>query len=462
MARPTQPASVVDGEASQLDHGHQPQVADEIISDSPQSDHDESQPTNRKKTFKSRKSILENEDNNPTFWGIDSINETTEWTKAQLANAIKQAQRLASHYIKVFDERTEMLTMIQTLETRVEVLDQDNHNFRGDIEDLERELMKKQGTIEYLETQQRQQQHSVTPLTENIHSTKGRARLEDPDKFSGKKDDLPDFETWKSNIDSKLRVDSRSFDNENHKIIYVYSRTSGDAQGHIRDRVDNDHFNTAKEVLQALEAVYGDPHKAIKAEAELQRLGQTLHGSFHSLYTDFIRIVRSLDYNDEKLKGVLVSKLNDKYLTAIGAFFDLPYNQLIEKLHAIDMRYESQRIARESRKQLTISQPPVSSGRPSDKTNTGQMTAPTTITAPRTDRTPVRTRAEYDALQQAGLCKKCCKPVHTALNERCAEKSWAITPPHIKAMAKDAKQVNNVEPREETAMTLYTPEPSKN
>jgi hypothetical protein len=43
-----------------------------------------------------------------------------------------------------------MLIIIKDFETRIEALDQDNYNLYGDIEDLERELTKKQGTIEYL------------------------------------------------------------------------------------------------------------------------------------------------------------------------------------------------------------------------------------------------------------------------------------------------------------------------
>jgi hypothetical protein len=81
--------------------------------------------------------------------------------------------------------------------------------------------------------------------------------MDDPDKFSGKDGNI-DFDTWKSDIQAKLRVDSRSFDNENHKIEYVCSRTTSDARNHIRDRIDDDEFTTSGEVIKALEAVYGD------------------------------------------------------------------------------------------------------------------------------------------------------------------------------------------------------------
>lgn len=455
MARPTQQASVSDDKVDQLNNDSQSsQGADEDTPNPQPSQHQAEEPQTINNTFKSRKSVLDSNDDKPTFWNINSFNETAAWSDSQQVDAIKQAHRLATHYVTLHDERTNMLTTIQSLQARIETLNNDNHNLQADNDDLERELTKKQGTIEYLEQQRRQPSATLSADdTPNTHSTKGRARLEDPEKFSGKKDDQVEFETWKSNIESKLKIDSRLFDDENHKIFYVYSRTTSDAQGHIRDQVDNNIFKTAKDVVKALEAVYSDPHKAIKAEAELQRLGQTLHGSFHLFYTDFLRIVRPLGYNDNKLKETLISKLNDKYLTSIGAYFELPYTQLIEKLHAIDKRYESQRIARESRKQLNTSQLITSNSKPLDKTTKGQTPAlaSTTTTTPRTiaDKTPIRSRAEFEALHQAGLCKKCCKPTHTAPNERCQEKTWSTTPANIKALV--LKQVNNIEAEPEAS-----------
>jgi hypothetical protein len=458
MDRPLSQASIYD-EASSQDQDHQfPDETDEGVQNF----------TTRKPaySFKARKSILaDSNDDKPTFWSINSFEETSTWTGPQQADAVKQAQRLATHYVKLYNEHVEMLTTIQKLQARIESLDLDVRNLQGDNIDLEHELTKKQGTIEYLEQQNRKP--SATPSTStdstsgNARNTKGRARLEDPEKFSGKKDDQAEFDTWKSNIEAKLKIDSGLFDDENHKIFYVFSRTTYEAQDHIRDRINNDLFSTTKDVLKALEAVYGDPHKAIKAEAELQRLGQTLNGSFHLFYTDFIRIVRPLGYDDEKLKEALISKLNDKYLTAIGSYLDLPYTELVEKLHAIDKRFESQRAARESRKQLNTATANI---KPSDKGPRGQApsTSPTMTTGPRTgtgsssDKPPIRTRAEFEALHQAGLCKKCCKANHTAVGERCQEKTWVPTPAHIKVAAKELKQINNVEAE------LEALDPSKN
>lgn len=151
-----------------------------------------------------------------------------------------------------------------------------------------------------------------------------------------------------------------------------------------------------------------------------------------------------MKYDSDKLREQLVSRLNDKFISAAGSYLDLPYSELVEKLHSIDKRFESQRATRESRKQLSI---PLSS-KPTDKPS-GTRDSRLTSTVPSTasERIPIRTRVEFDALQQAGLCKKCCKPNHSKPGERCQEKVWAPMPTNIKATAatKDAKQVNNVE-----------------
>jgi hypothetical protein len=340
-------------------------------------------------TFKPRKSIID--DQYPaTFWSITSFSETSSWTDAQKDDAIEQARRLATHYIQTIEEHASMLTQLQSSNTQIELQNHEIDNLRQENNDLENELAKKQGAIEYLEGQQRQS--SVPPP--DTFNPKNRAKLDDPDRFTGDKESKVEFDTWKSNIEAKLKVDGRSFDNENHKIFYVFSRTADAAQDHIRDRVDNEEFATTKEVLQALEVVYGDPHKAIKAEAELQRLGQTLHGSFYAFHSEFVRIVRHLKYDSDKLREQLISCLNNKFISAAGTYLELPYPELVEKLHGIDKRFESQRATRESRKQLTVP-----SNKPGDKPSSARDSRPASTTSSNTpERIPICTQAEFEAL----------------------------------------------------------------
>jgi hypothetical protein len=81
--------------------------------------------------------------------------------------------------------------------------------------------------------------------------------MDDPDKFSSKDGNI-DFDTWKSDIQAKLWVNGRSFDDKNHKIEYVCLRITSDVRNHIWDCINNNEFITFGEVIKALEAVYRD------------------------------------------------------------------------------------------------------------------------------------------------------------------------------------------------------------
>jgi hypothetical protein len=84
-----------------------------------------------------------------------------------------------------------MFTQIQDKDTRIELLNNELYNLCQDINNQDNELTKKQGTIEYLKRQQRQP--SVLSNA-NVTNTKYRAKMDDPDKFSGKDGNI-DFDT---------------------------------------------------------------------------------------------------------------------------------------------------------------------------------------------------------------------------------------------------------------------------
>jgi hypothetical protein len=423
-----------------------------------------SPPPTFRRHYPKRVSVLPEEEDEPAFWLLDSFNETKNWNDNQKDSAIKAAKKLMRDYEIILKEHQEMREHVEEQATdndeirqRIESLEEDalalrddNDTLRQDNNDLERELTMKQGQIEYLE-----QRKTETPRA----SAKQRARLEDPEKFTGKKNDkgsyLTDkentieFETWRADMESKLKTDAITFDDENHMIAYIGSRTTQAAYDHIRAGIEDNTFETTKEVLDNLETVYGDPHKAIRAEAELQRLGQTLNGSFHLFHTEFVRITRPLKCDDSKLKSLMISRLNDKFLTAISTLLDLPYQDLTAKLYDIDKQFESQRTARESRRQLlkgTTDTYENKTGKPFRQTGRYQLPTNTSHTKKKdsqentNEKPPLRTREEYEALFNAGLCKKCCQPRHVAPGNKCQEPLWASMPLHLKP-----RQVNHIE-----------------
>jgi hypothetical protein len=129
--------------------------------------------------------------------------------------------------------------------------------------------------------------------------------------------------------------------------------------------------------------------------------------------------VRPLKYDNNKLKEQLISWLNNKFISAVGAYLDLLYTELVAKLYALDKRFESQRVIKESRKQLNASLNP--SNKPTDKLTDGRLNRLNAIplNTDGADKTLIWFWAEFEALYQAGLCKKCCKPIHNKPQERC-------------------------------------------
>jgi hypothetical protein len=134
-----------------------------------------------------------------------------------------------------------------------------------------------------------------------------------------------------------------------------------------------------------------------------------------------------LKYNNNKLKKQLISRLNNKFISAIKAYLDLLYTKLVAKLYALDKRFESQRAIRESYKQLNTSSN--LSNKPTDKPTDSRLNRPNTtpLNTDGVDKTLIQSWAKFEALHQAGLCKKCCKPIHNKPQERCQEKTWATT-----------------------------------
>jgi hypothetical protein len=74
----------------------------------------------------------------------------------------------------------------------------------------------------------------------------------------------PTFESWKLQIQGKLRVNADHFQSDEARMAYVFGRTSGDAQKHLRPRYKEesiDPFLLDKEMIDHLASIYEDPHK---------------------------------------------------------------------------------------------------------------------------------------------------------------------------------------------------------
>ncbi len=82
-------------------------------------------------------------------------------------------------------------------------------------------------------------------------------KLPDPTPLSDGKD--PEFLSWKLQIQGKFRCNADHFSDEEDQMIYLFNRTSGDAQKHLQPRFDDNSqtcFVLAKEMLAYLARIY--------------------------------------------------------------------------------------------------------------------------------------------------------------------------------------------------------------
>ena len=117
------------------------------------------------------------------------------------------------------------------------------------------------------------------------------AKIPDPPILTDGKD--PTFESWKLQIRGKLRVNADHFPTDKARMAYVFSRTGGDAQGHLRPRYDEDSedlFLTDQEMISHLASIYEDPHKVQNARLDYKSLFMKQSETFADFYTHFLHL----------------------------------------------------------------------------------------------------------------------------------------------------------------------------
>jgi hypothetical protein len=127
------------------------------------------------------------------------------------------------------------------------------------INQLEKQNKDQQGIIEYLEQRHTASTSSPAPLSSKS------MKIPDPEPLSDGKS--PIFENWKIQIEGKFIVNHDYFPIEQAKMIYVFGRTTGDAQTHLRPRygTDEDPFSTSQDMIAFLANIYLDPFKVKNA-----------------------------------------------------------------------------------------------------------------------------------------------------------------------------------------------------
>jgi hypothetical protein len=120
-----------------------------------------------------------------------------------------------------------------------------------------------------VETNRRTTTRYPSTLPEQPHNN---PKFPDVPMFSG---DRTTFDSWKDKLYDKLHNSIAQYPTDYHQIAYVKSRTEGVAYQQIRAQCQPGHaraFQTADEVLNALEKVYGDKNRRTRAINEMRTL----------------------------------------------------------------------------------------------------------------------------------------------------------------------------------------------
>lgn len=207
-------------------------------------------------------------------------------------------------------------------------------------------------------------------LPEQPHSN---PKFPDAPIFTG---DRTQFDSWKDKVYDKLHNSIAQYPTDYHQIAYVKSRTEGVAYQQIRAQCKPGHaraFQTADEVLNALEKVYGDKNRRARAINEMRTLKMGRR-PFDDFYTDFARCAAEIGHSDDALIPLLENAISDELVgKVIGLQKPSDYYDLVDFYREVDhqMREHDKRVS--SRLRASRPAPAVDQTRTSRSTPGGPL-----------------------------------------------------------------------------------------
>ena len=178
----------------------------------------------------------------------------------------------------------------------------------------------KEGVVNYLQKEieklrltlieERRPDVATTSFSTISQKEKRSRKLPDPPVFSDGKE--PNIDHWLAKMRSNLLANEDHMPTDILRKAYVENRVNGDAMRHMEARLRKGAakpFETAEEMLELLERIYGDPNRKHTAMKALRALHM---GSkdFNSFWSEFQRLSSELDYSPSTLIDELTHKLS--------------------------------------------------------------------------------------------------------------------------------------------------------
>jgi len=136
------------------------------------------------------------------------------------------------------------------------------------------------------------------------------AKVADPPLLTDGTD--PTFDNWKLQLQDKLEVNADHFPTTRAKMAYVFGRTGGDAQTHLRPRYAQDSadpFLSGDEMIDHLSSIYEDPFKVQNARLDYKALNMKTTETFSAFQTRFLHLAGQAQIPHEDLMPDLFDKL---------------------------------------------------------------------------------------------------------------------------------------------------------
>jgi hypothetical protein len=266
---------------------------------------------------------------------------------------------------------------------------------------------------------------ATTTTSGRLEAQRYSKKRPDPPIFTDGID--PVFESWKIQIQAKLRANADYYPMEEDKMEYVFSRTLGAAQKHLLPKFDEDspiRFTTVREMLQHLASIYVNPNKVRDAQYEFRRLRMQATQAFSEFQTTFLHLAGEGQVPRSSYRLDLFDKL-PSYLQKmlLPTLDDLEtYEQLAARCLTLDTglkrieEAEKQKRSQDRKRTAQAALAPVTLGVKETAT-----TLPTSPLYGQTSESPSRqgSRQSTPADTSTVKCYNCHKPGHFAF--RCPE-----------------------------------------
>jgi len=202
---------------------------------------------------------------------------------------------------------------------------------RLEVQSLSTDITSLQAQISLLTAVQPESAPPAVPLSPNTNMfshppatmAHRSAKLADPDKFSGKQADLPNF---LAQLQLKLQANADHWPDETAKIAYCISWLEGDALRNLPSAIRQEpipgtntpriviDFSCTSALIARLQTSFGDPDPTGTARMELSKLHQGKQ-DFSSYLSEFTRIMSVLNYDPaakmDALEGGMSQKLRE-------------------------------------------------------------------------------------------------------------------------------------------------------